>query len=164
MTFIQENAFKQPDFWINQDVLQRVGYDFYLDTVLSFGTRQIDRLTAPKLVDRLVKFQAAGLEVYSPITLMDDLRTSLFEEANWPKISVSAYRLHLQSHFVNLLISGLEAPSSGDDAVSEVFRSLARGVLISLETDLGKVANNRTMTQIHFQSLEAKITKALDVD
>lgn len=164
MTFIQENAFKLPDFWMNQDVLQRVGYDFYLDTVVSFGTRQIDRLTAPALVDRLVKFQAAGLEVYNPVTLMDDLRTSLFEEASRPKSSVSAYRRHLQSHFVNLLIGGLEAPSNGDDAVSEDFRSLARDVLISLKADLGEVANNRTMTHIHYQNLVAKITQALDVD
>lgn len=164
MTFIQANAFKLPDFWKNEDVLQRVGYDFYLDTVVRFGTRQIDRLTDPDLVDRLVKFQAAGLEAYDPVALMGELRTGLFEEAKRSKNRVSAYRRHLQGHFVNLLIAGLEAPANGDDAVSEDFRSLARSVLISLSDDLGKVSSNRTMTGIHYQNLAAKIDETLDVD
>ena len=164
MQFIQENAFKLPDFWMNQAVLQRVGYDFYLNTVSRLGTRQIDRLVSAELIDRLVKFQAAGLKVYNPVALMNDVRSGLFEEISQSNSDVTAYRRHLQGHFVNQLMKGLDAPSKGDKAVSEDYRALIRSALINLETDLGKVAGSQNMTAIHYQNLLGKITKALKAD
>ncbi len=164
MQFIQQNAFKLPKFWMDQAVLQRVGYDFYLDTVKGFGTRQIDRMLDPKLIDRLIKFQATGMDVYNPVTLMRDLRTGLFAEAKRKKTAVSAYRRLLQGHFVNKLITALDAPAKGKKAISEDYRSLARSALVSLEEDLAKVAGNQSMTRIHYQNLLGKITKALSAD
>lgn len=164
MQFIQQNAFKLPDFWMNQAVLQRVGYDFYLDTVGRLGTRQIDRLLSHELIDRLVKFQAAGLEVYNPVAMMNDLTKGLFEEANSSNSSVSAYRRHLQGHFVNHLIKGLDASAKANKDASEDYRAIVRSVLISLEQDLAKVAGNQNMTAIHYQNLLGKITEALKPD
>lgn len=164
MQFIQQNAFKLPDFFMNKAVLQRVGYDFYLDTVSRLGTRQIDRLLSHELIDRLVKFQAAGLEVYNPVALINDLTKGLFEEANSANSSVSAYRRHLQGHFVNHLIKGLDASAKGNKDASEDYRAIVRSVLISLEQDLAKVAGNQNMTAIHYQNLLGKITEALKPD
>ncbi|MGS2721629.1 zinc-dependent metalloprotease [Paraglaciecola aestuariivivens] len=164
MAFIQQHAFKLPSFWKNQEVLQRVGYDFYLETMVNIGKRQINRLTSAQLLDHLAKNQAAGLEVYDPVALMNDLRAGLFEETKRRKQSVTAYRRQLQAHLVNQLIAALDAPSKGKKAISEDYRSLARSVLASLEKDLDKVAGNKNMTQIHYQNLLAKISKALSVE
>jgi hypothetical protein len=168
MKFIAENAFKLPAFWKNEDVLQRVGYDFYINTVSRFGTRSLNRLLSPAVADRLVKFDAAGLEVYSPVALYNDIREAVFEEVGDRKPNVGAYRRNLQSFMVNLLIKGVEAPSGREkDAVSEEYRSLARATLVKLEKDLGNKAgskNSNSITGIHFQNLAGKIAEALDTD
>ena len=167
MKFIAENAFKLPAFWKNEAVLQRVGYDFYIDTVSRFGTRSLNRLLSPAVADRLVKFDAAGLEVYSPVALYNDVRKAVFEEVNDRKPSVGAYRRNLQSTMVNMLIDGLEAPSGREkDAVSEEYRSLARATLSKLEKDLSKAGskNANSIIGIHFQNLAGKIAEALDTD
>ncbi|UTW54747.1 zinc-dependent metalloprotease [Kordiimonas sp. SCSIO 12610] len=167
MNFIAQNAFKLPSFWKNEAVLQRVGYDFYIDTVSRFGTRSLNRLLSPAVADRLVKFEAAGLEVYSPVALYNDVREAVFEEVSDRKPNVGAYRRNLQSTMVNILINGLEAPSGrAKDAVSEEYRSLARATLSKLEKDLSKAAskNANSITGIHFQNLASKILEALDTN
>lgn len=166
MAFIAENAFKLPAFWKNEDVLKRVGYDFYLDTVMRLGTQPLTRLLAPARVDRIVKFQVAGLETYSPVALFNDVKSAVFEELGDRRPDVDAYRRTLQSTMVNLLITGLEAPTTGDEAVSDDYRALARATLGSLQGDLERVGgrNSGSLTGIHFQNLASKIEDALDTD
>lgn len=166
MQFIADNAFKLPAFWKNEDVLKRVGYDFYLDSVASFGTRPLNSLLSADHIDRMIKFQTAGLETYDPVALFADVKSAIFEELGDRRPDVSAYRRHLQAAMVNLLIDGVEAPSDGDDAVSEDFRSLCRSTLADLQEDLERVGsrNSGTLTGIHFQNLADKAADALDVD
>lgn len=166
MSFIAENAFKLPAFWRNEEVLKRVGYDFYIDTVMRLGTRPLNRLLSSARVDRMIKFQAAGLETYSPVALFNDVKSAIFEELGERRPNVDAYRRNLQSTMVNLLITGVEAPNSGDDAVSDDYRSLSRATLAGLQSDLERVGNRNsgTLTGIHFQNLASKIAEALDTD
>ena len=144
--------FKLPAFWKNEEVLKRVGYDFYLDSVTRLGTRPLRALLAPVRTDRLVKFQAADLETYSPVALFTDVREAVFEELGERKPEVTAYRRALQSFMVNTLIDGLEAPTSGDERVSDDYRSLCRATLTILQKDLARVGNrnSETLTGIHF--------------
>lgn len=166
MAFLADNAFKLPAFWKNEEALKRVGYDFYLDSVMRIGTRPLGRLLAPARVDRLVKFQEAGLETYSPVALFNDVREAIFEELGDRRPDVSAYRRALQSFMVNTLIDGIEAPTSGDKRVSDDYRSLARATLGKLQGDLERVGgrNEETLTGIHFLNLAGKIEEALDTD
>ncbi len=166
MAFIAENAFKLPAFWKNEEVLKRVGYDFYMDTVTRLGTRPLNRLLSSARVDRIIKFQAAGLETYSPVALFNDVKDAVFEELKQRRPEVDAYRRNLQSTMVNLLIAGVEAPTSGDDAVSDDYRSLSRATLSGLQDDLERIGNRNggTLTGVHFQNLASKIAEALDTD
>jgi hypothetical protein len=166
LQFVADNAFKLPAFWKNEEVLKRVGYDFYLDSVARFGTRPLNALLSADRIDRMIKFQTAGLETFSPVALFNEVKSAIFEELGDRRPDVSAYRRHLQAAMVNLLIDGVEAPSDGDDAVSEDFRSLCRSTLADLQEDLERVGsrNSGTLTGIHFQNLADKAADALDVD
>ena len=166
LAFIAENAFKLPEFWKNEEVLKRVGYDFYLNTVTRFGTRAVTRLLSAERIDRIVKFQAGGLETYDPVALFNDVQAAVFEELSQRRPNVDAYRRNLQSTMVNLLITGLEAPTSGDKRVSDDYRSLCRATLSGLQNDLERVGdrNSGSLTGIHFQNLAGKIAEALDSD
>ena len=166
MAFLKDNAFKLPAFWKNEEVLKRVGYDFYIDSVTRLGTRPIGQLLSPARVDRIVKFEAAGLETYSPVALFNDVREAVFEELGERRPNVDAYRRALQSFMVNTLIDGINAPTSGDDRVSDEYRSLARATLTRLQDDLERVGerNSETLTGIHFLNLASKIADALDAD
>lgn len=166
MAFIAENAFKLPAFWKNEEVLKRVGYDFYINSVTGLGTTPLNALLSPARVDRIVKFQAAGLETYSPVALFNDVKEAIFEELGNRRPNVDAYRRNLQSMMVNLLVTALEAPTSGDKAVSDDYRALARATLAGLQADLERIGNRNSdsLTGIHFQNLAAKIAEALDTD
>ena len=164
--YVAKYAFKLPDFWKNKEVLKRVGYDFYLDAVTRFGTRPLGQLLSARRIDRMVKFRAGGIETYDPVELFSNVRAAVFEEARKRNPDVSAFRRRLQASMVNLLIAGVEAPSSGDDRVSDDYRALCRSTLVTLEKQLSRVGskNASTMSGIHFQNLAAKIAKTLDAD
>lgn len=168
LNFLKENAFKLPAFWQNEEVLKRIGHDVYMETVSRFGDRTLSRLMAPERIHHMIEARAGGLDMYDPVRLFSEVRGSLFEEAGRRGAEVSAYRRHLQSSFVNMMIDHLhgEAGQGGDDEmmVSEDYRALARVSLVALQRDLRRAANGNSLTGIHFANLVAKIEDALDAD
>jgi hypothetical protein len=164
LDFLKDNAFKLPEFWRNEDVLQRIGYETYLETVTGFGDRTLNQLMSPERIAHIVEKRAGGLEMYDPVKLFSEVRGSLFEEAGHKGTDVSAYRRHLQSSFVNMMIKSLE-PSMGDDTpITEDYRALARASLTALQKDLKRASATDSLTGLHFANLAAKIDKALDTD
>jgi len=165
LDFLKENAFKLPEFWRNPQVLKRIGHDTYMDIVTRFGDRTLNRLMSPERVAHMVEQRAGGLEMYDPVKLFSEVRGTLFEEAKRKDKDVSAYRRHLQSSFVNMMIENLE-PSAKKDGptVTEDYRALARASLVTLQKDLKRASNTNSLAGIHFANLAAKIDKALSVD
>jgi len=162
LSFLAANAFKLPAFWKNDAVMQRVGHDFYLDTVNRFGTRTLGSLMAPYKIDHMVKLRAAGVANYNPVELFNDVSDAVFEELKRRKPDVSAYRRNLQAAMVNMLAENVGSGASSSDD----YQALARATLVSLESDLRRVGsrNSDTMSGIHFLNLAGKIKDALDQD
>lgn len=165
LDFLKEHAFKLPDFWLNSEVLQRIGHDTYMETVTRFGDRTLNQLMSPDRISHLIQQRAGGLETYAPVKLFAEVRDALFEEVGTRGGNVSAYRRHLQSSFVNMMIEHLE-PSKGTNGglVTEDYRALARASLVALQMDLERASNTYSMSGIHFANLAAKIDKALSED
>jgi len=165
LDFLKDNAFKLPEFWLHPEVLQRIGHDTYMETVTRFGDRTLNRLMSPERIAHMIEQRAGGLETYAPVKLFAEVRGALFEEAGTRGADVSAYRRHLQSSFVTMMIERLE-PSKEADArpVTEDYRALARASLVALQEDLKSVSKTDSLTSIHFANLAAKIDKALAVD
>ena len=165
LDFLKENAFKLPEFWQHPDVLQRIGHDTYLETVTRFGDRTLNQLMSPNRIAHIIEQRAGGLEMYDPVKLFAEVRGALFEEASRRQSNVSAYRRHLQSRFVTMMIDSLEPSDKADaPAISEDYRALARASLIALQRDLARASNANSLSGIHFSNLSAKIEKALKAD
>lgn len=165
MDFLKVNAFKLPSFWRNPEVLKRIGHDSYIDTVTRFGDRTLNQLMSPQRIAHIIDQRAGGLEMYDPVKLFSEVRGTLFEEARQRRGEVSAYRRHLQSSFVNMMIDNLEPKEGPDGAnVTEDYRALARASLAALQRDLNRASRRKDLTGIHFANLKAKIDKALSVD
>ncbi|MDB2438483.1 zinc-dependent metalloprotease [Hellea sp.] len=166
LDFVKENALKLPEFWRNEEVLQRIGYETYLDTVTRFGDRTLNGLMAPDRIAHIIEAQAGGLEMYDPVELFSEVRTALFEEAGQRGTDVTAYRRHLQSSFVNMMIKSLEPAKKDADktAVTEDYQALARASLVALQRDLRSPSRTNNLKGLHFANLAAKIDKALDTD
>lgn len=165
LDFLKDNAFKLPDFWLHPEVLQRIGHDTYLETVTRFGDRTLNQLLSPGRITHIIEQRAAGQETYAPIKLFTEVRGALFEEVKTRGKSVSAYRRHLQSSFVNMMIDRLE-PSKEVEAspVTEDYRALARASLVALQGNLKRASNTYNLTGVHYANLAAKIDKALAED
>ena len=165
LDFLKDNAFKLPEFWRNEEVLKRIGYTTYLNTVTRFGDRTLNQLMSPERVAHIVEKRAGGLEMYDPVDLFSEVRSSLFEEADQKGSDVSAYRRHLQSSFVNMMIKSLEPPKDTDRTpVTEDYQALARASLVVLQKDLKLASKTNSLTGIHFANIAAKINKALEID
>lgn len=165
LDFLKENAFKLPEVWLHPDVMQRLGHDTYLETVTRFGDRTLGQLMSPERIAHMIEQSEGGLETYSPVKLFRELRGALFEEASTRGGEVSAYRRHLQSSFVNMMIAAIEPSSGGgDNAMTEDYRALARASLVALQKDLRRASNQYSLTGIHFANLDAKIENALAED
>jgi hypothetical protein len=165
LDFLKDNAFTLPEFWRNPEVLKRIGHDTYMETVTRFGNRTLNGLLSPNRIAHIVEQRAGGLETYDPVKLFSEVRRSLFKEAGLMGGDVSAYRRHLQSSFVNMMINNLE-PSKGPNArvVTEDYRALARASLAELKKDLKRASKRKTLSGLHFANLAAKIDKALTAD
>ncbi len=165
LDFLKENAFKLPEFWRHPEVLQRIGHDTYLETTTRLGDRTLNQLMSPERIAHIIEQRAGGLEVYDPVKLFSEVRNALFEEARRRDSNVSAYRRHLQSSFVNMMIDRLETSAEKDaPTVTEDYRALARASLVALQRDLGRASNADSLAGIHFLNLTAKIEKALEAD
>lgn len=165
LDFLKDNAFRLPEFWQNPEVLQRIGHDRYMETVSRFGDRTLTRLMSPELIAHMIEQRAGGLETYSPVKLFTEVRGALFEEASSGDKTVSAYRRHLQSSFVNMMIASLEpSKDSNGKGMTEDYRALARASLTALQEELQPVSKMDNLAGMHFANLAAKIDKALDAD
>jgi len=165
LDFLKNNAFKLPEFWLHPEVLERIGHDTYIETVTRFGDRTLNQLMSPERIAHIIEQRAGGLEIYAPVKLFAEVRGALFEEAGTRGGDVSAYRRHLQSSFVNMMIEHLE-PSKDPNArpVTEDYRALARASLTALQEDLKSASQRDNLAGIHFANLAAKIDKTLAVD
>ncbi|MEP3890378.1 MAG: zinc-dependent metalloprotease [Hellea sp.] len=165
LDFLKDNAFKLPEFWRDPDVLQRIGHDTYMNTVTRFGDRTLTRLTSPELIAHMIEQREGGLETYGPVKLFSEVRGALFEEARGRDKNVSAYRRHLQSSFVNMMIKSLEpSKDNNSKAVTEDYRALARASLVVLQKELKPASRMDNLAGMHFANLAAKIDKALAID
>ncbi len=165
LNFLKENAFKLPEFWRHPEVLKRIGHDTYLETVSQFGDRTLNQLLSPARIANIVEQRAGGLDVYDPVKLFAEIRTALFEEAKQRRGDVSAYRRHLQSSFVNMMIDNLEPKKeAGENRVTEDYHALARASLTALQKDLKRASRRSNLAGVHFANLSAKIDKALSVN
>jgi hypothetical protein len=159
--FLQDNAFKVPEFAVNADILRRIEPSGVLDRVKTAQTRVLSTLFENPRVGRLIEQEAIdGAAAYRPTDFFADVRKGVWSELGAPQVKIDAYRRNLQRSYLDLFNDKLNgrAPVTNDE------RAFMRGELSTLKGTitiaLGKTADRAT--QLHLQDARDQIARILD--
>ncbi|MFC1543804.1 zinc-dependent metalloprotease [Gemmatimonadota bacterium] len=163
VAFLNEHAFRVPDYLIDEEVLRRIQPAGVVDRVLSSQQRILTRLFQEARIDRLIEDGALrGSEAYTLEEMMADVRSGIWSELDDRSVSINTYRRNLQRAYLELFDERLngETPTRND------FRPLIRGELQELDRAVrrlldGNRAANR-MTRLHLEDVRARIDDILN--
>ena len=160
VAFLNEHAFKIPDFLLRADVLRRLEADGAADRILGMQRGLLGSLMREGRLGRMAEQAAVepDAEPYLPIDLMVDLTDGIFSELSGDgDAEIDLYRRNLQRAYVDVLIDQVEADSASSD-----LPALARGELRRLVGMLGDRDGASPTTTYHLEDLRARIAQALD--
>ncbi|KAA3605461.1 MAG: DUF5117 domain-containing protein [Planctomycetota bacterium] len=163
--FLQLHAFQTPPSLIQQDILLRLEASGVSDRILSSQKRLLSALIQESRVKRMAEGQTRlerPGDGYSPLEMLQDLRTGIWSELQQRPVSVDLYRRNLQRAHVDLLLDQL-----GDEVPSSDLPALARGELRALAAAMqsklrapGSIADQESL--LHLEDLRDRIRQALD--
>jgi Met-zincin/Domain of unknown function (DUF5117) len=159
--FLQENAFKVPEFALNPDILRRIEPVGVLDRVKTSQTRVLTALLDNARIGRLIEQETVdGAAAYRPTDFLADVRKGIWSELNAPQVKIDAYRRNLQRSYLDVLNEKL----NGRTPVNNDSRAFIRGELTTLKaTIIAALAKTPDRaTQFHLQDARDQITKILD--
>jgi hypothetical protein len=176
--FIEDNAFRIPDFFIDNTILSRIEPDGSLRRIGGAQNRILTDLLDSDRLNRMTEYQAVSKsrsDTYSPGELLTELRRSIWSELNASSVAIDPFRRSLQRAFLAqadaklnvspaavIVISG-SGPRRGSALNSDV-RALMRGELVDLDASLRaslERATDRT-TRLHILDSRAEIKRILN--
>jgi hypothetical protein len=174
VTFLIENAFTTPTYFLDPELLRRIEPTGAVDRV---RTRQAALLTTmlqdarlSRLADQSALATAAN-PAYRISDLLSDLSAGIFREASVQRPTTDEYRRNLQRTFVDEMRRLIATPlvPTGPGAAGATprpadARALARTTLGSLSELLAAAAPRTTdlVTRAHFEDLVAQIEQVLN--
>jgi hypothetical protein len=176
--FIEDNAFRTPDYFIDTRILSRIEPDGTLRRIGGAQNRVLGDLLDADRLNRMADYQAlakSGTTFYSPGELLSDVRHSVWSELSSSRVTIDPFRRSLQRGFLAqadaklnsspaavIVISG-SGPRRGGGPNSDI-RALMRGELVDLDASLRSAldrASDRT-TRLHIADSRAEIKRILD--
>jgi hypothetical protein len=160
--FLNENAFKVPEWATNTEVLRRIEPVGVLDRVKTSQQRVLNSLLSSARITRLVEQETLdGATAYKPTDFLADVRQGVWSEMyGTGAVRVDAFRRNLQRAYIETVSGRINgAQATADDA-----RAFFRGELKTLDSDL-KLALARATdreTRLHIDDARMMIAKALD--
>ena len=177
--FLADNAFRTPDYLIDERVLRRIEPDGALRRVGSAQSRVLYALLDTDRLNRLSEYEALARnrrEVYTLSEMLGDVRRSLFSELGRESVSIDAFRRRLQRSWLNqadaqlnptpaiIITPSPTRTSRGRSGVNSDVRAMARGELLDLDEQLRSAlprAADRT-TRLHIIDARAEIRRILE--
>lgn len=175
--FLVKEAFKTPEWMINEDILRRVEASGFVDRLRAAQARALYLALDMEKMQRLTEAEALlGNKAYSLNDLMNDVTDGVWSELK-TNGTIDVYRRNLQRAHIERLeyLLNEEAPNlpsfvyeySGGTRVnasqSEI-RPEARAQLLRLKSEIGSTVNRvrDTATKNHLVDALARIEKILD--
>ncbi|RXG18416.1 putative protein DUF5118 [Leeuwenhoekiella aestuarii] len=166
--FLNQNAFNTPEWLLDTEILNRIEASGAIDQVKSIQSYALNSLLDDSRISRMIEnVQTNGAGAYSPVALMNDLRTGIFSEL-YRGQKTDAYRRNLQRTYVDIAtnyLKNLEAGENQEVLISDVL-PLMRGELSRLLRDIKARKNNSsdTLTRYHYSDLIARIDAAFKTE
>nr|WP_321223412.1 zinc-dependent metalloprotease [uncultured Psychroserpens sp.] len=169
MQWLHDNAFETPRWLVDKTMLQNIDYNGYTERLRRLQSRYLNALLSFDKLGRLIDHESIDATNYSALSMMQDLRKGLFDEAKSTK-NVDVYRRNLQRAYVDrmafLMTSDLESNRRGDYySVSQSdIRALVRGELNVLKRQVTAAGNRQvnTVTKYHYKDLVKRIENILE--
>jgi hypothetical protein len=180
--FLNENAFRTPSYFLNEDVLRRIEVEGALDRIRGAQTRVLTRLLDDARMGRMIEFEALarnGRDVYPLADMLADVRRGIWSEVS-SGAEIDAVRRNLQRAYLELLDAKLNPPAPrtvpsapGGPAIPGVLvrvrqssdaRALLRGELTALDAQIAAALPRvrDRVTRYHLMDVRHEIRRILD--
>jgi hypothetical protein len=169
MKWLQINAFNSPTWLVNLKTLKNTDYSGYTERFRKLQARHLSSVLSFDRLGRLMDAEILGTSNYTALELLRDMRKGIWKEANTAK-AVSIYRRNLQRAYIErmeyLMKEEIKSSSSVEyyNVAQSDIRSLVRGELTTLKTELGVAKNTaiNTQTKYHYADCIERIALILD--
>jgi hypothetical protein len=169
MKWLQMNAFNSPTWLVNLKTLKNTDYSGYTERFRKLQARHLYSVLSFDRLGRLMDAEILGTSNYTALELLRDMRKGIWKEANTAK-AVSIYRRNLQRAYIErmeyLMKEEIKSSSSVEyyNVAQSDIRSLVRGELTTLKTELGVAKNTaiNTQTKYHYADCIERIALILD--
>ena len=167
--WLNENAFKTPEWLVNKEMLQSIDYTGYTERLRGLQNRFLTNLLSFYRLGRLIEHNAIDDSNYSALDMLQGVRNGIWSEANSSK-NVDVYRRNLQRAYLDqmevLMTEELRPSPFGDyyNVSQSDVRALVRGELNVLKSKLRSAANRsvNTLTKYHYRDCQKRIDMILD--
>jgi hypothetical protein len=178
--FLNDNAFKTPTYFLDDEILRRIEVEGALDRIRGAQTRVLARLLEDTRMDRMIEFEALaanGRDVYPLADMLVDVRRGIWSELS-SGTAIDAVRRNLQRAYLELFDGKLNpvAPrilpvgQPGPVVVlpgarqSSDARALLRGELTALDAQIAGVLPRvrDRVTRYHLLDVRHEIRRILD--
>jgi hypothetical protein len=168
MAFLNEAAFKTPEFFLDREILRRIEAYGGLERIDSAQARILTDLFYNGRLHRLIEYEALaqpGEEVYTVAELLRDVRRGIWSELASGRVMVDAARRNLQNSYLALVDAKVNPHDEPRyNRVPADAQALLRQELTTLDSAL-RAALPRTgdeVTRAHVQAARTRIARILD--
>ncbi len=158
--FLNENAFRTPDFMIQPEILRRIEPSGVIARIRNSQRSVMNLLLNPDRFTRLVEQEALDPNAYTPVEFLGDLRNGVWSELAEGSVRMDAFRRNVQRLYLDLI----DARLNGNDAVSDDMRAFLRGQLTILDGEVSaSVARAADQaSRFHLEDVRAHVSRILD--
>jgi hypothetical protein len=161
VSFLNQNAFRTPAFFLRPEILRRIEPQGVLDRIRNAQRMILNSLLESRRMARLVEQEALdGPRAYRPAEFLSDLRRGIFAELAAAETRLDPYRRNLQRLYIELLSDRLNGRTPAADDQRPLFRAELRAIAAEAARALPKAADRTT--RAHLEDLRDQANRALD--
>ena len=168
MKFLIGHVFTTPEWLINENILRRIEPSGEIKRISDIQESQLNNLLQKDRLVRIIETGSnPGIQTYSLIKMMDDLRMGIWDDLN-KNYSADSYSRNFQIAWINKL-SGLLSEQQGDDKLDSFYADINAVALHELEyvKDILQTKKDRIkdpLSRYHFLFCLKRIEDILDAD
>jgi hypothetical protein len=175
--FLNQNAFRTPDFFLDPQILRRIEVEGAMDRILGAQRSVLNSLMNDGRMRRLVEFDALSTApTYTLGDMLTDVRRGIWSEVEGGGVRVDPFRRNLQRAYLEVVDNKLNPRPQPPNPAFALFgitpprpapseaRALLRGELRALDGQLAAAlgrTGDRT-TRAHLQDARDQISRILD--
>jgi hypothetical protein len=152
--FLVDNAFATPKWMVDPEVLRRIEPAGALSRIRNAQTSVLNNVLSSARFARLIEQEAVdGSQAYSAAALLATVRKGIWKELSGQQVGIDAYRRNLQTAYLELVNTKLNAPTPALPAgLPPELLSLLR---------INTSSDERAFYRLELRTLDASIVAAL---